>query len=430
MWPSCRGHGPWHNRGMAIYGRTLVEMFSFRAEQTPDLVAMRYRSAGAWTPVTFGQWRDRARAAADGLLSLGLARGSRVGLLARNRVEWHVCDLAILLAGGVTVPVYATKSAPQVAGILAHAETGVVIVEDRDQLEKVLASRAGLPGVKTIVVLAGDGLPAQRNVVSFEELCRLGRDHALAHPGELDERSGSLAPGDIASVVYTSGTTGTPKGALLSHNNFVQTLRAGIERIGLGEGERLVSYLTYAHIFERLITEWASVSFGGEVWFAESMATLPDTLRDCRPTFFIGVPRVFEKVTHAVESEMARQAALRRVLIQRAVAAGTQVVECRQALRPVPLWLRLRHQVLDTLVTSRVRRELGMDACKVAISGAAPISREVVVFVNALGIPLLEGYGLTESTAPACVNPPGRNRIGTAGPPLRGVEVRLDADGE
>ena len=414
-----------------VTGSTLVELFANRVAASPDAVAMRTKSGDAWTPLTYRQLAARVREAANGLLSLGVPASSCVSLLSRNRVEWILSDLAILTAGARSAPVYVTNSPRQVGHVLGDSSSSVAIVEDRDQLDKVLKVRDDLPLLKAVVVISGEGAGEEPGVMSFDELCKLGADYASGHPGAIDERVAAIQPDDIATLVYTSGTTGEPKGAMLSHSNFVRTAAAGIQVMRLkGEGDRLISYLPLSHIFERLIGEWVAIMLGAEVWFAESIEKLVSNLKDCRPTLFVGVPRVYEKFHAGVQANVAKQPPIKRTLINQAVAAGKARGALVQAGKPVPFGLARKHALLDHLVLSKLRHELGMDACQLAVTGSAPISTEVLSFVHALGVKLVEGYGLTETTAPVSVNPDTAIRIGTVGPPLPGVEVRFDDDGE
>ncbi len=414
-----------------VTGSTLVELFTNRTKATPDGVAMRTKVGGTWTAITYGELGARTREVANGLVSLGVAPGSCVSLLSKNRAEWILSDLAILSAGARTVPVYVTSSPRQVGHIVGHSESSVVIVEDRDQLDKVLKVREELPLLKTVVVISGDGAGEYPQVISFDELRKAGAAYATANPTAVDERIATIGPDDIATIVYTSGTTGDPKGVLLTHANFTKTVAAGLGVMGLTGGEhRLISYLPLSHIFERLIGEVAVIYLGAEVWFAESIERLVGNLKECRPTLFIGVPRVYEKFYAGVLAKVAQEPGVKRALITKAVEAGKAKVALEQAGKPVPFGLARKHALLDHLVLSKMRHELGMDACTLAVTGAAPISVEVLSFVHALGIRLVEGYGLTETTAPVSVNPVGKIRIGTVGPPLPGVQVRFDEDGE
>ena len=414
-----------------VTGSTLTELFANRVKATPDAAALKTKSGDAWSALTYGQLGSAVKDQAHGFISLGVAAGSCVGLLSKNRAEWIQSDLSILTAGALSVPIYVTSSPRQVGYILGHSESSVAIVEDRDQLDKVLKVKDELPKLSAVVVINGDGAGEEEFIISLDELRTRGAAHATANPGAVEERLGAIGGGDVATIVYTSGTTGDPKGAMLTHDNFTKTLAAGLNVMGLTGGEhRLISYLPLSHIFERLIGEWAAVTLGAEVWFAESIQKLVANLKECRPTVFIGVPRVYEKFYSGVQANVAKQPPVKKFLVTKAVDAGKAKVALEQAGKPVAGGLARRHRFLDHLVLTKLRHELGMDACGLAITGAAPISTEVLSFVHALGLPLVEGYGLTETTAPVSVNPASKIRIGTVGPPLPCVQVRFDEDGE
>ncbi|MGH2717028.1 MAG: AMP-dependent synthetase/ligase, partial [Actinomycetota bacterium] len=413
-------------------GATLVELFNNRVAATPDGAWLRTKSGDTWKALTFREASTQAQELANGLIGLGVTAGSAVSLLGKNRAEWMLSDVAILLACGRTAPIYTTNSPRQVGHVINDSESSVVIVEDAEQRDRVLKVRDELADLSTIVVITGEGAGEYPGVISYEDLRTAGRKVAKEQPEELKARMAASKPADVASLVYTSGTTGEPKGAMLTHDNFVKTLRAGIDVMHLdnNEAQRLISYLPLSHIFERLIGEWTTIALGAEVWFAESIDKLVANLKECRPTLFIGVPRVYEKFYTGIRARVAEQPTIKRVMATKAIAAGTAKVKLEQSGQPVPGGLARKQKLLDHLVSSKLRHELGMDACRLAVSGAAPLSPEVMTFVHALGITLVEGYGLTETTAPISVNPSERIRIGTVGPPLPGVQVRFDADGE
>ncbi|MGH2706983.1 MAG: AMP-dependent synthetase/ligase [Actinomycetota bacterium] len=407
----------------------MVEIFLNRVATTPVLVAMRSNSGGRWNPITFREFGRQAQEVANGLISLGIEKGERVSLLSRNCPEWYICDMGIMLAGGCTVPVYVTNSPPQVAHVLGHSRSRVALVENGEQLEKIRECRSELPDLKSVVVFTGEGADEEERILSLDALRRLGSSYEREHPQEVQERAGAVAPEDLATIVYTSGTTGMPKGAMLTHANAVWTVQSAMKVLDLREGmERLVCYLPLSHIFERLASEWGGIYQGMEVWFSETIDRLRPTLEECCPTFFVGVPRVYEKFAAGLKAHIREHP--KRKLIEKAIGIGTRKAELEQAGERLPLVLKAEHRTLDKLVLSKLRAGLGMDRVRLAISGAAPLAPEVLRFIQALNISLVEGYGLTETTAPVSVAPPGKNRIGTVGPPLPEVEVRFDEDGE
>ncbi|MBW3589694.1 MAG: AMP-binding protein, partial [Actinobacteria bacterium] len=280
---------------MAVPGKTLVEIFLNRVAKTPDLAAMRHKQDGQWKTITWRDFGDQAKEVANGLISLGVDAGDCVALLSLNRPEWHVSDAGIMLTGAKTVPIYVTSSPNQVSYIVGHSEAKVAIVENQDQLDKILKTKTEMPKLQKVVVVTGESAGEEDWIISFDELKRLGRE-AGKDSSALDERIASVTPDDLATIVYTSGTTGPPKGVMLTHGNFVWTLESVGKVLPFNDGaDRVLSYLPLSHIFERLTSDWGGVYHGVDVWFAQSTQTLREDLADCRPTFFIGVPRVYEK---------------------------------------------------------------------------------------------------------------------------------------
>ncbi|MEO7804408.1 MAG: long-chain fatty acid--CoA ligase [Actinomycetota bacterium] len=414
---------------MAVPGKTLVEIFLNRVAKTPDLVALRGKVDGQWKPTTFREFGDQAREVAAGLISLGIEKGDCVSLLSANRPEWHVADAAIMLAAAVSVPIYVTNSPSQVSYVAGHSESSVIILENLDQLDKVLKVKEELPKLTKAVVITGEGAGESDLVISWDELRRTGREFLKTNPTSVDDRTRSVTSEDLATIVYTSGTTGDPKGAMLTHGNFAWTLEALSNVLGFNDGaERVVSYLPLSHIFERLTSGWGGAYSGMDVWFAESIPQLLPNLQEAKPTFFIGVPRVYEKFYMGVKAKVAAHE--KKELIEKAIALGIEKVELEQAGKSVPVGMKVKYAALNKLVLSKLREGLGMQNARFAITGAAPISTEVIKFITAIGIEVLEGYGQTEDNAPTSINPPGKARIGTVGPPIPGLEVKFDTDGE
>jgi len=413
---------------MAVTGRTLTEIFENRVARSADRVAMRVKADDGWRAITFREYDDQARAIANGLISLGVHKGDRVALLSTNRPEWHVADLGILLAGAVTVPVYVTNSSSQVAHVVGHSDARVIFVENQYQLDKVTAALKELPSLRKIVVMSGEGGSSDL-LMSFDQLRQRGSDFVKTDPAALKERTAGITPDDTATIIYTSGTTGLPKGTVLSHGGFAWTLECLGQVLHFGDcEERVISYLPLSHVFERLASEWGGIFFCFEVWFCESTDKLRENLKDCRPTFFIGVPRVFEKFASAIQARYAEHE--KADTIAKALAAALERVDLQQAGKPVPLPLKVKNALFDKVIFAKTREELGMDACRFAVTGSAPVAPEVIKFIHAIGIDLVEAYGQTETNAPTTVTPAGKARIGTVGPPIPGLEMKFDEDGE
>lgn len=414
---------------MAVPGNTLTEVFTKRIAATPDAVAFRSKVGADWRPITFREYAAQAREVAGGLMALGVNKGDYVGLLSSNRPEWNICDVGTLLGGAITVPVYVTNSVSQVGFILGHSECKVAIVENRHQLDKILAKAPELPNLHKVVVITGEGAGSDDLVISLDELKKLGAGHAGAHPGDLDARINSVRPEDTATLVYTAGTTGPPKGVILSHGNFAWTIECLGQVLPLGECEhRLLCYLPLSHIFERLASGWGNVKYGFEIWFCESTDKILDYLKQCQPTFFIGVPRIYEKFYSGVQAKYAVHE--KKDVIAKALDASLERVDVLQAGQAPSLPLKVKHTLFDKLVFSKTREELGMGQLKFAITAAAPITAEVMRFIHALGIDLVEAYGQTEVNGPTAVTSPGKARFGTVGPVIPGMQIRFEADGE
>jgi long-chain acyl-CoA synthetase len=427
---------PWHHAQPPApplqAGRTLVDLFFDRVDRWPNRTALRRREGGVWQAISWHEYGAAVREAAAGLVALGVDGGNRVGLLAGNQPRWHMADMAVIAAGAVTVPAYPTSTASQVAHVLGHSGSRACFVGDRDQLAKLLLARPSLPALDRIVVLGEppDGLDDDL-LLSFDDLRSLGRQQLERDAETVEKRTRSLSPKDVATIVYTSGTTGLPRGTMLTHENISETIRSVTSVVSLSPADRFFSFLPLSHIAERVVSHLGQIASGGETWFADSLATVPEDLRACRPTIFFAVPRVWEKFQQAVLAELARLPRPLRAAADRWLELGRARVAAAEGLYDPPeLRDRLVHAALDATVGTRLRRGLGLDKGRVYVSSAAPIDPELLWWFHAAGIPISEVYGQTEDCGPTTMNRPGRIRIGTVGEPLPRVEVRLGLDGE
>lgn len=401
-------------------------MFWTRAEAAPASPAQMVKIKGQWRTLTRGEVAERVRHAALGLLALGYEPGDRVAILSATRAEWVQADLALLSAGCVTVPIYATYTPEQVAHLLIDSDARAVILEDPGQLAKVLEVRGKLDHLERIVVLSGyEGQDA--SVLTWEALQRLGRDHEPTLGSRLAERVGSTSPQDVASIVYTSGTTGLPKGVVQTHANHLAVLESVARITPVGPGDVHLLFLPLAHAFARL-EAFMGIYSGLTTAFAESIHALPDNLREVRPTLLVGVPLIFERAHRRVSAALEASPVKRRVS-RWALGVGRAVSERLRARRPVPVWLRWQYTLADRLVFSRIREGLG-GRLRFAVSGGAPLPPEVAEFFHAAGILILEGYGLTEACPVLTFNRLERFKFGSVGLPIPGVEMALAPDGE
>ncbi len=416
---------------MTTADRTIVEVFRRQVRALGPRTALRRSVDGSWQPITWAAYGDAVREIAAGLIDLGVAPGDRVALLSTNRAEWHFADLGILSAAAVTVPFYPTSAASQVAYIVDHCEARVAIVENHEQLAKILEERAALPKLER-VVLFDDATAALDDpfLLSLEELRAIGRDRLERHPAALDDRTDGIEPNDLATLVYTSGTTGPPKGAMITHGNLVATIDAITRVVSIGPDDRFLSFLPLSHVAERVVSNFGQIVAGGETWFARSFATVPEDLRACRPTVFFAVPRVWQKFQDVIFEELDTTTGLERLLVDRFLALGATSVCHEQDGTPMNVVQRGMHAALDRIVGARIRARTGLDRARILVSGAAPIHADLLRRLHAVGLRVGEVYGQTEDCGPTTLNPPERIRIGTVGPALPGVRVRIADDGE
>ena len=410
-------------------GATVVDALIANATRVPDRTAMRWRDeSGEWRNITWAEYQRAAREIAAGLVELGCVPGHRVAILSDNRPEWHLIDMGALSAGAVTVPVYPTSSTEQVAYALGHSKAGVCFVDSHTQLGKVLERRAELTDLRRIVLLNGLRRSGDSDVISFEELRAVGSS-ALDRDPAAGRIRGS-APDDLATIVYTSGTTGPPKGAMLTHGNIMWALRQVTPVYGVGESDRLLSFLPLSHIAERMMSEFMPIAVTGQTWFARSLATVAEDLPACRPTIFLAVPRVWEKLREGILRELAGQTPVVRMSAERYIELGLRRVQAEQEGQP-PNWpLVAVHQALDRTIGAALRHRVGLDRARIVVSAAAPIHPDLQKWFGAIGLPLMQIYGQTEDCGPTTATRPGENRIGTVGRPLPGISVQIGPDSE
>jgi len=397
----------------------LNDLLAQRVQGTPDRVVVEHKTeqGGPWIPLTARELDAEIVAVAKGLVARGVEPGDRVGIMSRTRYEWTLLDWAAWAVGAVPVPLYETSSAEQVSWILTDAAVSLLVVETPTHAAVVEEVRADAPDVREVLVIdegAIDTLVAAGGGVDDAEIAR---------------RRGLAVLADVATIIYTSGTTGRPKGVELTHGNFAEltvNTVAGLAEVVAGDGARTLLFMPLAHVFARFI-EVLCIPAGAVLGHTPDTKTLVEDLGSFRPTFILSVPRVFEKVYNSAEQKAA--ASGKGAIFQR--AAKTSIVYSRALDTPrgPSPWLRLQHKVADVLVLHKLRAALGGQA-KWAISGGAPLGERLGHFYRGLGLHVLEGYGLTETTAPATVNRPEKTKIGTVGLPLPGTSVRIAADGE
>jgi len=414
-----------------IEGRTLCDLLAEHAAGHGDGPAMSWKREGAWQTLSWREVRERVAEVAMGLAGLGVGRGDFVAIMATNRPEHVLADQGAVHAGATPTTFYFTLAPEQIRYVAGHCEAKVAVLEDRDMLKRWQDIRDDLPALRHVVLLDGAEEADAPGVLGWDELVRRGREALAADRSGFEELRGRVGPEDHAALLYTSGTTGPPKGVLLTHRNLLYECTALYRMAELAAEGSSVSYLPMAHIAERVLSIYIPLNLRTHVWFCPEPTQAVEYVREARPTLFFGVPRVWEKVRAGIQAKLAAEENQRkRRIAQRAVETGLELVRRRQQGQAVPLGLRARHALLERLVLAKIRHAIGLDRCTFASSAASPLAVDVAEYFAALGLPLVEVYGMTETTGVATGNRPGKIKIGTVGPALAGVEVRLAGDGE
>ena len=410
--------------------RTLADLPFHVVGRFPKPVLLRHCVGDHLEDRSSREMFDTVRDLSLGLEAVGVQAGDRVAILANSRPEWTITDLATLTAGAVTVPVYATLPAGQVGYILADAGARVVVVEDAEQAAKVREERHRLPAVETVIVMA-PGPGARSDELTLREVGERGH-HRLMEEDALGrrykERCQAIEPDALATIIYTSGTTGHPKGVMLSHHNFVSNIIDCDQMIPLTDDDTALSFLPLSHAFERMVV-YLYLYKGATIAFAEAIDTLGRDMQQVRPTIMTGVPRVYEKLRARIIGAMAAAPRVRQGLFAWALGVGHAAASARLAGRAPGLWTRAQEGLADRLVLSKIRARTG-GRLRFVVSGSAPLGREVAEFLFALGLPVVEGYGLTETAPGLTLTPLGAGRLGTVGQALPQVELKIAADGE
>jgi long-chain acyl-CoA synthetase len=418
---------------VTVHGQdTLPRLFRHVVRERGDRVAMREKDLGIWRAISWREYGERARHVGLGLVALGLRPRDVVSIIADNCPEWLYTDLGVMSAAAVPNGIYTTDSAKQIEYIINDSGSRFLFVENEEQLDKALAIRARCPELVKIFVFDLEGLHGFRDdqVMTFEALLTLGAAYEREHPEAYDRLVDIPRPEDLAILVYTSGTTGPPKGAMLSHRNILFQLQQADFITALREGDQQLSFLPLCHVAERTFTVINPLYTGSTVNFAESLDTVPENLRETAPALFFAVPRIWEKFYSGVALRMRDATWLGRVAYQAAIGIGLRVADCRIQGRQPSLVLRAAFRVADFLVLDNVKRSLGLHRARGAATGAAPIAPELIRWYLALGINMLEVYGQTENTGLATAMPPNRIKLGTVGVARPDTEVRLSPEGE
>lgn len=411
---------------------TLPELFQNSVVKFGAKTALRARVGKEWQEISYSELATRVEAMASGLATLGVKKGDRVALLSENRPEWTVVDLAILHLGGVVVPIYPTLPSPQVSYIVRNSEADVIVVEDAKQFAKVAAARAELTNLRSVIVIEPEKLPEGSDAVSLESVTARGAETPLG--AAFAESWKSVQPGDLASLVYTSGTTGDPKGAMLTHKNFAVNVFMSLEHFerqgeAINDRDTFLSFLPLCHVFERTTGYYLVLAVGGTIAYSEGVRTLLEDMKVNKPTIMVCVPRVYESFAERIQGAAEKEPEAKLKIFQEAIAAGEEYAEKKRTTGHAGPIAWAKHVAFDKLVYSTLREKFG-GSMRFFVAGGAALNPDTARFFEAFGLPIIEGYGMTEASPVMVVNPNRKVKIGTVGICLPHAEVKIATDGE
>lgn len=411
---------------------TIPKLFERNRDRFAHQVALREKDLGIWQRTTWLDYWEHVRNFALGLRHLGFRKTDKLSILGDNSREWLYADLAAQASCGVTVGIYPTDVASQVKYILEDSESRFVVAKDQEQVDKILKVKDELPLLQKIIVVDMKGLHRYKEplIISFEEVENLGSRVHDRQPELFEQMVRSTSPDDVAIIVYTSGTTGKPKGAMITHRNVISMIRGLSQALDFRATDSFVSALPLCHIAERMFSLIFPMWAGCTVNFAESVATLQDDLQEISPTAFLNVPRIWEKMHSSVMIRMQDAVFFKRWIFNTMVPIGERVQELRRAGKSVPLHWRILHVLAYFLLFRPLRNHLGLLEARIFVSGAAPLSPDLMRFYHAIGIPIRECYGMTEMSGISFIPRDGEIKIGGVGRPIPGVEVKIASDGE
>lgn len=412
---------------LAAMATMVHEVLAETVRKHGDRPALRVKRNGGWRTTTWSGYARDARRVGRALIKLGVEPGKGVSLIGQNSPEWLIADVGAILAGAMPAGIYTTNSPEQVRYITDHCEAKVAFADTSEQVAKFVAEKDRMPRLEVVVQMTGrpaEGAGGGKlRVLAWDELLALGDE---VPESELEARMAAQKPDDVCTLIYTSGTTGDPKAVMISHTNLVWTASAVADALSLGPEEVSLSYLPLSHVAEQMLTIHGPMRMGSVVYFAESLEKLGENLAEVRPTLFMGVPRVWEKIQAKMVAAGANAPPIRKKLVAWARKTGLAGGYAEQRGEPKPLLF----PVAKKLVFDKVRQRLGLDRARICVTSAAPISKDTLEFFLALGIPILEVYGMSECTGPATYSPPDRYRTGKCGVVLPGAEIKVAEDGE
>lgn len=412
--------------------KTIPELFVMLTEEyakTTDKPIMKYKAAGQYKPVSYGEFKDATEDFANGLATLNVKRDDKIAIIAENRPEWVFSDMAILALGAVDVPLYPSLTADSVEFILNNSESVGIIVSNKFQLNKVLKIRANCKSLKFIVVLnEKDIIPGVPDIYTFREIQERGIIYRQSNPFFLKESIKACRPDDLCTIIYTSGTTGVPKGVMLTHWNIISNVLAASEALPFNDQDVFLSFLPLCHIFERMAGYYTALSSGCQVCYAEGIEAVANNMLEIKPTIITTVPRLFERIYSKINKNIESQSEKKQKIFNWAVETGREYALAKKADNAT-LTLALKYKAAEKLVLNKIREKTG-GRLRFFVSGGAALPRELGEFFEAVGIKIMEGYGLTESSPVITCNRVDDYKFGSVGKPFPGVELKIAPDGE
>jgi long-chain acyl-CoA synthetase len=408
---------------------TVSQMFNHVTNQYLSKELYFYKKDNEWVGITGSEIRSTVKDLAFGLQSLSIGKGNNVALLSNNSPRWAMSDYGIICSSAATVSVYPTLIPSQVEYILNDSQSKVVFAENQEQMQKVMASWGNCPNLQYAVVMDDSSTDSDDRIFNFRDFLALGNKHGQESEASFEDLIAKPEPNDLLTLIYTSGTTGNPKGVKLSHGNMMSNVEGIKQNIDFDDTEIFLSFLPLSHSFERMGGHFTAFSVGAQVYYAESIETVPENLREVKPTVVLSVPRLYEKMYAKVRAGLKSAPEARQKIFWWAIGVGKEATQYRLKNQALPFALGLKHKIADKLVYSKVKDRVG-GRLRFFVSGGAPLSQEIGEFFAAADIMILEGYGLSETSPVLTCNTPEAVRYGSVGKPLFNVDIEIAADGE
>ena len=412
-----------------IAATTLIEAFLETVNRYPSKTALLNKIDGKYQGIDYTEFARKVKNFALGLASLGIGKGDKVTIISENRPEWAISDLAILSLGAINVPIYPTLAPGQIEYILNNADVKITITSTIEQTDKIIEIVDNLPELGHLIYMDNHPQP-EKYMLFYDHVYEKGSDFEKKHKNYFEKVTREIVPDDPCAIVYTSGTTGYPKGAVLSHKNILQNVKGAVETLNIRSTDTFLSFLPLCHVFERMGGQFCPIYAGGSIAYAESVENVAQNLVEVKPTIMCSVPRLFEKMYARILENAESGSSIKKKIFYWALRTGEKFTK-QQRKGKVSVWLKLQHNIAHKVVYSKIQEKVG-GRLRYFISGGAPLSKEIGEFFHAMGVQILEGYGLTESSPVIAVNEESKMKFGTVGPPMYrgGVEVKIAEDSE